>query len=90
MAGKRAKGLIWDYQANEVQPLVWFGEPQSRLVCLAVSCTAEGAPNMAARWAMCYPWFGLVNPTPGWRACLSPPTEVVHQTWRPGGRRPPS
>jgi hypothetical protein len=49
MAGKRGKD---HYQVNEVLPLVCFGEPLSRLVCLAVSFIAEGASNMAARWAM--------------------------------------
>ncbi len=71
---------------GDVLPLVWFGEPPSGLAGLAVSSTCGGASNMAARWALCYLWFVLVNPTPGWLAWLSPPPAVALQTWRPGGR----
>jgi hypothetical protein len=72
---------MWHYQ---VLPLVWFDETLSGLAGLAVSCTVGGASNMAARWAMCYLWSVLENPTPGWRAwLLYPPPEAALQKWRP-------
>jgi hypothetical protein len=84
MAGKRGKGHSCDNPGEKVLPLLWFGEHQSRLPCLAVSTTSGGASNMAARWAMRYLWSVLVNPTPGWQAWLSPPLLEALQIWRPG------
>jgi hypothetical protein len=70
---------------GDVLPLVCFGELHSRLAGLAVSSTWSGASNMEARWAMCYLWSVLVNPTPGWLAWLSPPLLEALQIWRPSG-----
>jgi hypothetical protein len=71
---------------GDALPLVCFGEPHSGLAGLAVSSTAAGASNMATRWAMCYLWTVVVNPTLGWLAWLSPPPAAVLQTCRAGGQ----
>ncbi len=56
----------------------WFEVIPNRL--------CNGASKMATRLAVHYLWFGLVNPTLGWLAWLSPPLLEALQIWRPGGR----